>query len=92
MTTRDIDRATFDWADYEHFLAFGWDLDRIAARLGIRPSSLSGHRWPCPIAVLASRGAEKAERDERAAAVALGVGDHRDTGTGARRAERGAAS
>ncbi len=41
MTTRDIDRATFDWADYEHFLAFGWDLDRIAARLGIRPSSLS---------------------------------------------------
>ncbi len=51
-----------------------------------------GNGWPCPIAVLARKGAEKAASDARRAATALGVGDHRDTGTGARRAEHGAAS
>ncbi len=56
MTTRNLDRSTFDWADYEHFAAFGWTLDRIAARLGIHPSSLS---------VALTRRAERKDKDAR---------------------------
>lgn len=50
-----------------------------------------GQRRPCTIAVLAGKGAEKAVRDAHRAAVALGVGDHQDTGTGALRTDTGGA-
>lgn len=33
-------RPLIDWAEYDHFRGFGWDHDRIAARLGVRPNSL----------------------------------------------------
>lgn len=56
MTTRDIDRSAFDWADYEHFRSFGWDHDRIAARLGVNPHSLS---------VALARRAERKDKDAR---------------------------
>lgn len=29
-----------DWTEYEHFRLFGWDVARIAARLGVLESSL----------------------------------------------------
>lgn len=61
MTTRDIERSTFDWADYEHFADFGWDHDRIAARLGINPHSLS---------VALARRAERQSKDARTGAAA----------------------
>lgn len=51
-----------------------------------------GNDWPCAIAVLARKGAEKAASDARRAATTLGVGDHHDTGTDARRAARGVTS
>lgn len=61
MTTRDIDRSTFDWAVYEHFADFGWDHDRIAVRLGIEPSSLR---------TALARRAERQSKDARTGAAA----------------------
>ncbi len=33
-------RTAIDWDDYEHFAGYGWDPDRIAEALGVRPGSL----------------------------------------------------
>lgn len=61
MTTRDLDRSAFEWADYEHFRSFNWDLDRIADRLGIEPSSLQ---------TALARRAERQSKDARTGAAA----------------------
>ncbi len=83
-------RAAIDFLAQDHRADRAVDVHH-PDRVSDTPASC-GNKWPCPIAVLASRGAEKAERDAHRAAVALGVGDHRDTGTAAPRAEHGAAS
>ncbi len=78
------------------FLAQDGRADRYLAVHHVDPvnrrCASCGNDWPCAIAVLARKGAEKAASDAHRAATALGVGDHPDTGTSARRAERGAVS
>lgn len=32
--------ARIDWDEVEHFAGFGWQVDRIAERLGMEPGSL----------------------------------------------------
>ncbi len=78
------------------FLAQDGRADRYLAVHHVDPVSRRcascGNDWPCAIAVLARKAAEKAASDAHRAATALGVGDHRDSGTGVPRVEHGAVS
>lgn len=43
MTTTERPRnghPVIDWQEYEHFAGYGWGLDWIAERLGVKPESL----------------------------------------------------
>lgn len=44
------------WDEYDHFAGFGWTHERIAARLGVNPHSLS---------VALARRAERKDKDAR---------------------------
>lgn len=44
------------WDEYDHFAGFGWDIDRIAHKLHVRPSSLT---------TALARRAERKDKDAR---------------------------